>query len=67
MKPMNPRSAKTQADLEKLVEPLVNYIAALDQPQLMLVTAIILLLDKLREVNKAANDYLALFRENRVA
>jgi hypothetical protein len=67
MNPMNHRSAKTQADLQKLVEPLADYIAAVDQPQVVLMAALILLLDNLREINEAANDCLALFSKKHVA
>ena len=59
-------SPKTEADLQMLVEPLASYIAAVSQPQVVLIAAQILLLDNLREVNEAAKLYLGSFGENHV-
>lgn len=65
MNPLNHRlSSKTEADLPKLVEPLAAYIAASRQPRVVLITALILLLDNLQEINKAANHYLGSFSED---
>ena len=59
-------SPKIEADIQKLVEPLASYITAIDQPNIALVLALILLLENLREINVAANHYLASISENHV-
>jgi hypothetical protein len=59
-------SPHTEADLKKLVEPLASYIAAVSQPRVGLVVALILLLDNLREIHDDANQYLSSVSENHV-
>jgi hypothetical protein len=59
-------SPKTEDDLQKLVEPLANYIAAGGQSRVMLIAAMILLFQNLQEINGAAKHYLDTFSENHI-
>jgi hypothetical protein len=57
-------SPNMEADLQRLVEPLASYIAAIGQPKVALIASLILLLDSLREINAVANQHLASYSEN---
>ena len=59
-------SAKTEADLQKLVEPLASYISATNHPRAALLLALFLLVSSLQEIGDAANNYLATFSENHI-
>jgi hypothetical protein len=68
MKRLNhPLSPNTEADLQKLVEPLASYIAAVARPRIVLTVSLILLFENLQLINKAANQHLASSSENRIA
>jgi hypothetical protein len=62
-----PLSPQTEADLQKVVEPLASYISATHRPRAALLSALILLVSNLREIGDAANDHLATFSENHVS
>jgi hypothetical protein len=59
-------SPKTEADLQKLVEPLASYISATDRPPATLILALMMLVSNVQEVGDAANTYLATLSENHV-
>jgi hypothetical protein len=57
-------SPKTEADLRQLIEPLVSYISAVGRPRIALVTALVILLTELSEINEIAVSHLASLAEN---
>ena len=59
-------SPKTEADLQKLVEPLASYISATNRPRATLILALIMLVNNVQEIADAANTYLATLSENHV-
>jgi hypothetical protein len=59
-------SPKTEADLQKLVEPLASYISAGSQPRVALIVGLIMLVNNVQEIGDAANTYLATLSENHV-
>jgi hypothetical protein len=56
---------RTEADLEKLIQPLASYIAAGSQQHVAVIAAMTLLLNNLQLVNDAAMRQIAAFGENR--
>jgi hypothetical protein len=67
---MNPLSIhlppKTEAELQSLIEPLASYIAAVNRPRVVLIAALLLLLENLREIDEAATAQIASFSENQI-
>ena len=59
-------SPKIEADLQRLIEPLASYIAAVGHPNVVLIVVMTLLLDSLREINEAAHHHLNSLSENNI-
>jgi hypothetical protein len=54
----------TDANLERVVEPLASFICATDRPRAALATALAILFSEVEQTNRAANAHFATISEN---
>src|SRR5271155_5554896 len=54
----------TERDLERVIEPLVGYICATDQPKAALMAALAMLFSEVNQTYRAANAQIATFAGN---
>ncbi len=53
-----------ESDLERVIEPLANYICAADQPRAALASALAALFSEVEQTNRAAIAHCGAFAEN---
>ncbi len=65
MNPVNREPVQaTESDLERVIEPLANYICATDQPMAALMSALAVLFSEVDRTCRAANAQMATFSGN---
>ena len=58
---------QTKEELQSVMEPLVSYICATDQPRIALKAALLALARQVEQTNRTACAQVARFREGRLA
>ena len=54
----------TESDLERVIEPLANYICANARPRAALKSALAYLVNEVESTNRLAKSYVGLYAEN---
>ena len=57
----------TLMEMDRVIEPLANFVCATEQPETVLKLALDALYSRIEQTNRAAGEHVAAFLESRVA